>query len=110
MDLSWLMALQMAAVAESERVAVPIQFDLATHRPAPPECGSENGADIVVCGRRSGDSRYRVPDLGDRFPEKPLVAEVWLGNGSTARAYVEGVEIAPGVRSNRVMIGIKTPF
>jgi hypothetical protein len=44
------------------------------------------------------------------FAVKPLIAEMDIGGGAKARAYVEGVEIAPGLISKRIMFAIKTGF
>ena len=112
MALALLMAVQ-AAASSAPAGAVPIEFDLKTHKPAPdPEgaaaCAQQSASDIVVCGRRGPG--YRVPELDGRYDEKPLRAEIGIGGGTTVRAYVESVEFPNGQVSKRAMVGVKMKF
>ena len=116
MNLSLLIAFQAAASAAAN--AAPADFDLARHGRAPNPLGSlrrcapgEEAGEIVVCGRRRGEpDAAQMEEWARKYPEKPLKAEIDLGGGMTGRAYVEGVEIAPGLVSKRMMFGIKTKF
>lgn len=107
MSLALLLALQAPAAAAAG--PLPIDFDLARVRPSDP-CKEPTGSEIVVCGRRQGRGGYPMAEMERRYRHKPLVAETGIGGGATARAYVEGVEIAPGVVSRRAKVGIRLPF
>lgn len=110
MKAALLLALQ-AASAAAPRAAPGGDFDLAKYRPsaaADGRCSGRNDTEIVVCGRR-GDG-YRVKEMDSRYSEKPVRAEVDLGGGATAKAYLEQVELPGGQISRRVMVGVKTKF
>lgn len=115
MGLALLMALQ-AAAPSAPPAAIPSDFNLATFRPAQdepgdgPRCVSQDPSEIVVCARRRRSGAYPFAEMERKFARGPLVAETSIGGIATGRAYVEGVELAPGMRSNRVMVGIKLPF
>jgi hypothetical protein len=95
---------------------MPFDFDLAAYRPAPDEAGdwrgcvSQDSSEIVVCGRRRRGGAYPFDEMERKFTKGPFVAETSIGGIATGRAHVEGVDLAPGMRSNRVMVGIKLPF
>ena len=117
MPISLLNAFQ--AVASVPAGAVPVEFDVGRHKPADNPFGSlrrcglgEEGADIVVCGRRrGGPDAAQMKEWADKYPEEgPPRAEIELGGGVTGRAYLEDVEVAPGLVSRRMMVGIKTKF
>lgn len=115
MGLALLFALQAAAPAAPPPAMVS-DFDLATFRPGEEgpggerRCVGQDPSEIIVCGRRRRGGGYPYKEMERKFAMGPVVAETDLGEGVTGRAYVEGVEIGPGLRSNRVMVGIKMPF
>ena len=115
MELALLIALQSAALA-APPAAIVSSFDLARYRPAADDtggardCESRDPSEIVVCGRRRRGGAYPYEEMERKFATGPLVAETSIGGGATARAYVQGVDLGHGMRSNRVMIGIKAPF
>lgn len=85
-----------------------MKFDLlAAVRPV--ECLPGDRDQIVVCAN-SDQSAYRLPDLPGKFEQKPPKAEIAISESVTGSAFAEGVEIGPGVVSNRVMIGLKIRF
>ncbi|HEX8064544.1 MAG TPA: hypothetical protein VF535_15185 [Allosphingosinicella sp.] len=111
MSLALLLALQAAPPAPAAPAApLPIEFDLAKVKPADPcETGGGGGSDIVVCGRRPrGDYEYEKWER--LFRTDPLVAEIGIGPGAVARAYVESVQMPGGQISKRVMVGVKVKF
>lgn len=114
MAVPWIFALQTAAAATAP---LPIDYDLARGPQADMSinatgrCTSQDPAEIVVCGRRSGGGGgYPIEKWERIFAEKPLVAEVGIGRGATARAFVDRVQMPNGEVSNRMMVGIKLPF
>lgn len=115
MASAFLLALQVAAGAASP-APIPADFDLAKLKPPQSEfaiggdCRGEEADEIVVCGRRRGASKYPLEEMERRYKEKPIRAEMGIGGGATARAYVEQVEMPQGQVSKRVMFGIKTKF
>jgi hypothetical protein len=109
MALLLLLALQAAAPA-----LTAVDFDLARLRApdARPSqgAGEDEGAQVVVIGRRPPPNAYRLPELAGPWAERPVRAEISLGGGAVARAYVESVEFPGGQVSQRVMVGIRLPF
>jgi hypothetical protein len=115
-----LLGLQAAATLADP--AIPADFDLS-NLPAHEEplditgsrdCRSGDGMEIVVCGRRGGEQRYRLRALpdGQYPPEGPVRAEMGVFGDSKLVADVESVQMGKfsGMASQRVMIKLKTPF
>lgn len=116
MSLALMLVLQ-AAVPPAPPLVGPIAFDLARYRPAGfgtglrgRGCAAGDPAAIVVCGRRTGGGAYPLDEMALIFEPRPLVAETGIARNLTGRAYVESVELAPGMVSNRFMVGIRSPF
>jgi hypothetical protein len=117
MSLALILLLQSAAPASpaSNQAAappaklIPVDFDLKEWRPSE-SCGAGSSDEIIVCGQRPDADRYRVGPVSSRFDTEPLVAEMGIGGGATARAYAESVEFPGGFVSKRIMVGIKLPF
>jgi hypothetical protein len=113
MAFALLLALQGAAAPAPPAVA-PLDFDLAelARRQAnePGGCGPGPAGEILVCGRRPGNGDYPLEQWERVFREKPLVAEIGIGGGNTARAYTEQVDFGNGHVSKRIMVGVKLPF
>jgi hypothetical protein len=119
MNLLLLISLQAAASPAPPPAA--IRFDLAKVRRAPDVHGlftcDRSGGDVVVCGHRAGPA-YPLDEMARIFEAKPLRAEKGIGGGAVAGAHLEQVQLGSGnsgsahsgLTSNRVMIGIKTPF
>lgn len=114
MSLAIMLVLQ--AAAPPPLSLAPIDFNLAHYRPADAgfaaparPCDRGDGAAIVVCGRRSAGT-YPLDEMAAIFAPRPIRADIGLAGALRGRAFVEGVEIAPGVVSNRVMLGIRLPF
>jgi hypothetical protein len=107
LSLALLLALQTAPSAPPG--PLPIDFDLASVRPAD-HCDPENGGSaIVVCGRRA-PGPYDLEKWERIFRTGPLVAETSIGGRATARAFVESVEFPGGQISKRAMVGIRLGF
>ena len=114
-----LVALQAAAATLSDPEAE--SFDLKHFdRPAAPtlgasvidRCAEVDPDEIIVCGSRGGSKQYRLQPLPPGFSSESGLpkAEMDLGGGATARAYVESVAMPDGTISKRIMIGIGTKF
>lgn len=115
MALAWLIAVQ-AAAAGAPGPAVPIDFDLAGLPTGAGEdafrIGCRRGGDtdeIVVCARRRGGD-YPMEEMARRFAFTPPVAETGIAPNTSARAYVEQVELGSGQVSKRAMVGVKLRF
>jgi hypothetical protein len=106
MSLALLLALQ-AAPPESA-APLPIDFDLAKVKPGDPCRTGGGGSEIVVCGRRSGSYDYEKWER--MFKTDPLVAEIGIGPGAVARAWVESVPMPGGQISKRAMVGVRLKF
>jgi hypothetical protein len=110
------MALFLVLALQSAVSALPaIDFDLARLRGAAnanPSRGSGEGegSDVIVTGRRPPPNPYRLPELTSQWRERPVRAEMSLGGGAVARAYVDSVEFPGGQISRRIMFGIRLPF
>jgi hypothetical protein len=122
MKLFLLLSLQAAAPpapapAPADPTSRAVDFDLAKVKRADGPGGLEalfacdraQGSEIVVCGRRKGYA-YPLDAMAKIYEAKPLRAETRLGNGATANVHVEDAEMANGMISHRVMVGIKLPF
>lgn len=70
-------------------------------------CAKPGPDEIVVCGSRSGQSRYRLPKLGHEFDAKRFHPESVVPGG---RIHVESVTRPDGTRDNRIMITFALPF
>lgn len=113
MSLALILAMQAAAPSPA---VVPIAFDLArlpraggglTDR----GCRADDPAPIVVCGRRpAGGGDYPIEQWARIYAVRPLRAERDLGGGAVLGIHSEAVEIAPGLVSNRVMLGLGICF
>lgn len=111
MPIALILALQAAT-------PIPPDFDLARVRPIDfdlwalrgPDCPPGEDNAIVVCGRRPTAAGYPLERMERLFAVRPIMAETRLSGDVRIRAFVEQVEVIPGQVSNRVMIGIRTPF
>ena len=117
------MSLAMALVLQAAVPDAPappnlaaIQFDLARFRPfdldsAMPgrACDRSDPSTIVVCGRRTGGA-YPLDRMALEFEPERIVAETRLIGNLNGYIGVEAVQFPGGQVSNRVMIGIRTPF
>jgi hypothetical protein len=108
MSLALLLALQAAPPAPAEPL-LPIDFDLASVKPADPCETGAAGSDVVVCGRRPGGV-YDYEKWEREFRTRPLLAEKGIGRGAVVRAYTESVEMPGGQISKRAMVGIRMGF
>lgn len=71
---------------------------------------STSDDEVVVCGRREDQRRYRLQALDtDRF-EPNRRAEATLAGDLKGAAVIESRVIAPGMTSNRIMVRLKLPF
>ena len=82
----------------------PVPAPLIARQPCRPDA---SGSDVVVCGSRSAEERYRLRPLSDRYEEKPLVAAVRLGEGTTAALAAEQQNFGNGLVSKRIMLNFK---
>ncbi len=86
---------------------VPVAFDLR-QLAGSRRCGARDENDILVCGMSTSE-RQRVRPEPDRYPDKPLVAEITLPNGWKANLNASSAEL-PGAISRRAMVTLKIPF
>jgi len=91
------------AIADPERQA---SFRITS----PSECPAEDRGEIVVCGSRGQNERYRARPMPPGYERGPLRAEIGLGEGTVGGIHVESVELPNGVTSKRLMLSIKTRF
>lgn len=101
-----------ATVTAADQVH-PIDFDLRSSVNLK-SCASVSpvGGDgeIVVCGRRDADSRYRLTATDTSRYEPNRRAETTLAGNLKGAAEVEQRELAPGITSKRIMFRLKLPF
>jgi hypothetical protein len=120
MSLALMMLVQAAAPAPPAPPALPalatIDFDLARYRPADldrwtlgPSCTRTDPTAIIVCGRRS-HATYPLEEMARLFEPGRIVAETGIAGNLVGGVRVEGVELQPGVVSNRLLVGIRVPF
>lgn len=106
------MVILQATVATTEQTR-SIDFDLKSIRISE-ACSSDSSSidatEILVCGRRDANSRYRLKPLDTARYEPNRRAETTLVGNLKGAAETEQKELAPGVTSNRVMFRLKLPF
>jgi len=115
MSLALMMLVQAAAPAPPPALAA-VDFDLARYQPADaerwalgPACDRTDPSAIIVCGRR-GRGTYPLDEMADLYEARRIVAETGIIGNVTGGVYVQGAEIAPGMVSNRLLVGIRIPF
>jgi hypothetical protein len=74
----------------------------------PERCLKQSGEEIIVCGRRNGESPYRI---GPQPPAPPTLpdAEFSLSNGVKLKLNAEQGELG-GIPTNRAMVTLKIRF
>lgn len=72
-------------------------------------CPRGSPDEIVVCGSRNGQSRYRLPKLPRADDRKPLRAETTIA-GTHARAHVQSNARPDGLVDKRMMVTFSWPF
>jgi hypothetical protein len=109
-------ALMLLVQAAAPPALATIDFDLARYQPADadrwaldPACNRADPSAIVVCGRRDRGT-YPLDEMADRYEPRRIVAETGIIGNVTGGVYVQGVELAPGMVSNRLLVGIRIPF
>jgi hypothetical protein len=70
-------------------------------------CGSSEGQ-IIVCGSRGQRSRYRLPEVSTDYETPAARAETLLAPGVQGSIDLQSVELPGGLKSNRLMVTIKT--
>jgi hypothetical protein len=113
MSLALMMLVQAAAPPQP---LAAIDFDLARYQPADldrwalgPSCIRTDPWEITVCGRRSRGT-YPLEEMAALYEPRRIVAETGIVGNLKGGAYVEAVELQPGVVSNRLLVGIRIPF
>lgn len=72
-------------------------------------CPRGSPDEIVVCGSRGEQGRYRLPKLPPTYERKPLRAETTIA-GTSARANVQSEARPDGLVDKRVMVTFSWPF
>lgn len=91
-----------APVAGPDRPPVPAPP--IARQPCRPDA---SGSDVVVCGSRSAEERFRLKPLSDRYESAPLVAAIGLNDTTTASLTAEQREAGPGGTSQAIMLNFK---
>jgi len=82
------MLLYVLAVILDEPPALPAQPDAPPHiylHPPADGCDSRAADEVVVCGSKDLDKRYRLQSPDDaRYQQKPIRAETKIGNATLA--------------------------
>ncbi len=94
-----------AAFLELAADAATLKLDFAKLDPCPKGSADE----IIVCGSRDRQSRYRLPNLPHGYDRKPLRAEGTIA-GTHVRAHAESEVRPDGLVDKRVMITFSVPF
>lgn len=75
----------------------------------PPVCDKGGADEVVVCGEKDGEARYRLKPVDpDTYADAPIRAEMRVAGGTlglTANTVMLG-----GVPSNRIMLNFKIKF
>jgi hypothetical protein len=84
----------------------PLRITAAAHD----VCVSSDPKEIVVCGSREHDSRYRLPKLSQKYERRAFRAETDLAPGLHASAHVDSINLPGGAKSNRALLSIGIGF
>lgn len=106
------MMMLQATVSANEPVN-PINFDLKStviSKSCTFDPSRIDDDEILICGRRDANDRYRLKPLDTARFEPNKKAETTLIGDLKGAAEVESKEIAPGLTSNRIMLRLKLPF
>ena len=89
----------------------PVKFDILVRQPVP-ECSEQTADEIVVCGEKTDQERYRLrrTDKDNLYKEEPTKAEFAISENAKIAAENEAAQIGSGVQSNRLMARIKFKF
>lgn len=89
----------------------PVKFDILVKQPEP-ECSEQTADEIVVCGEKTDQERYRLrrTDKDNLYKEQPTKAEFAISENTKIAAENEAAQIGSGVQSNRLMARIKFKF
>jgi hypothetical protein len=91
--------------------STPISAEPLSVRPeARDVCVSADPKEIVVCGSREHDSRYRLPKLSQKYEHGAFRAETELARGLHASTHVNSIELPGGAKSNRMLLTIGIGF
>ena len=93
----------MLAMAQAAAAASPAQ---TTADP----CARGPNNEIVVCGTRPGESPYRLPNLADKYRQRPLRAETDVIPGVHAQAHVQSDKRSDGLVAKRLLVTFSVPF
>jgi hypothetical protein len=109
--LAYLLAIMIDQAATEPPPALPIAAPPHVFlKPPPISCDANHDTDeVVVCGNKEGDARYRLKPIDDQlYDDAPIRAETGVAGGVlgvTANRVMVG-----GVPSNRVMLNFKLKF
>ena len=73
------------------------------------KCASANSHEVVVCGSRERNQRYRLPKLADKYKPNAIRAETSIA-GTPAGVHVSEANLPGGQKSKRLMLTISTAF
>jgi hypothetical protein len=73
-------------------------------------CGATDEKEIVVCGSRDERSPYRLPEISTAYERPPLRAQTVLAPGVQAGIDLQSVELPGGLKSERLMVTLRTRF
>jgi hypothetical protein len=93
----------MLAMAQAAAAASPAQ---TTADP----CARGPNNEIVVCGTRPGENPYQLPELADKYRQKPLRAETDVFPGVHAQAHVQSEKRGDGLVAKRLLVTFSVPF
>lgn len=89
----------------------PIKTNILVKQPDA-ECAEQTGDEIVVCGEKTDQERYRLrrSDEEKRFDRENFKAEFSISENAKIAAEAEAAQLGQGVQSNRIMARIKFKF
>lgn len=73
-------------------------------------CSDGKQDEIVICGSRDRDMRYRLPPLPDKYERKAIRAETELIPGVKTRAHVQSERRPDGYVVQRALVTFSIPF
>lgn len=89
-----------------------LQLAAAASAQAAPDggCGKSDSGEVIVCGNRQDQDRYRLPKLPEKYEGKSIRAETDVIPGVHTRAHVESETMIDGQESKKLLVTFTIPF
>lgn len=92
-----------------ETASAPVDITAPETAAPSQNCQPQASDEVVVCAPRKAPSPYRLPELSDKYRQKPVRAEVEVAPGATISLNAAPSEL-PGAQGAGLMVTFKLKF